>query len=340
MILDLEKFTASAQPHWEALEAMLKKFDADSTHEFADLAEAQRFYYLYQRAASDLARLTTFSAEGELHQRLDALVGRAYAELHSARESGDSRWRPIEWCVRTFPRTFRRHIGAFWLSLLITIAGCALGGFAVARDPEAKATLLPFGHGEMDPNKRVADEERRGGKQLAGNKASFSAALMANNIRVSVTALALGLTWGIGTFVALFYNGVVLGGICVDYLSAGEGTFLAAWLLPHGSIEIPAILLAGQGGLMLARAVIGWGQRVSFARRLRAILPDLATLVGGIAVMLVWAGIIEAFLSQYHAPVLPYSAKIIFGSVQLGLLVAFLTFAGRSKDAAAPNSTP
>jgi uncharacterized membrane protein SpoIIM required for sporulation len=338
MILDLEKFTAAARPHWEELEAMLQKFDDDATHGFADLAEAQRFYYLYQRAASDLARLTTFSAEVEVRQRLDALVGRAYAELHSAREAGDSRWRPFDWFFRTFPRTFRRHLGAFGLALLITIAGCALGGFALARDPEAKQALLPFGHGEMDPNKRVMDEEKRAGKQMSGHKATFSAQLMANNIRVSITALALGLTWGIGTIVVLFSNGVTLGGICLDYLSAGEGTFLAAWLLPHGSIEIPAILLAGQGGLMLARAVIGWGQRVSFARRLRAIMPDLATLTGGIAVLLVWAGIIESFLSQYHAPVLPYSAKIVFGVVQLALLVSFLTFAGRSKEA--PESTP
>lgn len=333
MILDLEKFTASARPYWDELESSLQRFDAEPTHGFADLGEAQRFYYLYQRAASDLARLTTFSAEPEARQRLDGLVARAYAELHSARESGDSRWRPFDWLTRTFPQTFRRHIGAFWLALLITVVGCALGGFAVGRDPEAKLALLPFGHGEMDPNKRVADEERGGGRELGGRKASFSAHLMANNINVSITALALGLTWGIGTVVVLFYNGVILGGVCVDYLAAGEGTFLAAWILPHGSIEIPAILLAGQGGLMLARAVIGWGRRVPFSRRLRAILPDLATLIGGVAVMLVWAGIIEAFLSQYHAPVLPYSAKIAFGAVQLANLILFLAFAGRGKKA-------
>ena len=332
MILDLEKFTASARPHWDELESTLKNLDSNPARGFADLGEAQRFYYLYQRAASDLARLTTFSAEPEVRKRLDGLVARAYAELHSAREAGDSRWRPYDWLMRTFPRTFRRHIGAFWISLLITVVGCALGGFAVARDPEAKQALLPYGHGEMDPNKRVAQEEQRGGRDLGGRKASFSAHLMANNIRVSITALALGLTWGLGTVVVLFYNGVMLGGICFDYLAAGEGTFLAAWLLPHGSIEIPAILVAGQGGLLLSRAVIGWGRRVPFSRRLKAILPDLATLIGGVAVMLVWAGIIEAFLSQYHAPVLPYGVKIAFGAVQLVNLILFLGFSGRSKD--------
>ena len=31
-----------------------------------------------------------------------------------------------------------------------------------------------------------------------------------------------------------------------DYILAGESVFLLGWLLPHGAIEIPAILLAGQ----------------------------------------------------------------------------------------------
>ena len=46
--------------------------------------------------------------------------------------------------------------------------------------------------------------------------------------------------------------------------------------------------------------------------------------------MLVWAGIIEAFLSQYHQPVIPYMAKIIFGCVELVLLILFLARSGRA----------
>jgi hypothetical protein len=33
--------------------------------------------------------------------------------------------------------------------------------------------------------------------------------------------------------------------------------------------------------------------------------------------MLVWAGLVEAFFSQYHAPVLPYELKIGFGVLEL-----------------------
>jgi hypothetical protein len=52
------------------------------------------------------------------------------------------------------------------------------------------------------------------------------------------------------------------------------------------------------------------------------------TLIFGVGVFLVWAGFVEAFLSQYHEPVLPYSAKIAFGLVELILLVLFLSKSG------------
>ena len=121
---------------------------------------------------------------------------------------------------------------------------------------------------------------------------------------------------------------MILGAVCLDYMLDGQTVFLFGWLLPHGSFEIPAILIGGQAGFVLARALIGWGTRDGIRSRLRAIVPDLATLIGGVALMLVWAGIIEAFFSQYHAPVLPYWLKITFGAIELTLLTAFLLRGG------------
>ena len=47
--------------------------------------------------------------------------------------------------------------------------------------------------------------------------------------------------------------------------------------------------------------------------------------------MLIWAGIVEGFFSQYHAPVLPYEVKIGFGVIELGLLLCFFYFSGRKE---------
>jgi uncharacterized membrane protein SpoIIM required for sporulation len=52
------------------------------------------------------------------------------------------------------------------------------------------------------------------------------------------------------------------------------------------------------------------------------------TLIFGVGIMLVWAGLVEAFLSQYHEPAIPYWAKISFGAVELCLLALFLAKSG------------
>ena len=99
-------------------------------------------------------------------------------------------------------------------------------------------------------------------------------------------------------------------------------------MLPHGAVEIPAILLAGQAGLVLAGALIGWGKPVSLRMRLREVSADLVTLIFGIGFMLIWAGIVEGFFSQYHEPIIPYPVKIGFGMIELVLLSLFFWKAG------------
>ncbi len=338
MIIDLERFVAAERPFWDELEARLDSLDAGGARARLDLPAAERLHYRYSRAAGDLARLDTFSAERDLRRTLGALVARAYAEIHSqtGRAANFDWGTPWRWLTGTFPRTFRRHLAAFWLAVAITGVGTAFGALAVGIDPGARAVILPFGHADQTPGERVAEEEEEKGEHLTGHKATFSGYLMSHNIRVSILSMALGLTWGVGATVLIFYNGVILGAICLDYLRAGQGLFLAGWLLPHGSIEIPAFVLAGQAGLMLGGAMIGWGRRVGLRARLAGIRADLVTLIGGVAVMLVWAGVVEAFFSQYHEPVLPYWLKIVFGLAELVCLTLFLSLAGRGGPAPAP----
>jgi len=329
MIIDLPKFIAVEQPYWGELEQWLQKLEDDPETQL-DITQARRFHYLYERAAADLARLSTFAAEPETRRFLETLVARAYGEVHETREK-PHRFRPWHWFTVIFPQTFRRHVGAFWLSVAITLAGVTFGGMALALDPDAKPVLLPYSHLQMDPRERVAREERAKTDRLQGNKASFSAFLMTHNTKVSLFTMALGMTWAVGTILMLFYNGVILGAVCVDYIRTGETPFLVGWLLPHGSFEIPAILIAGQAGLILGRALIGRGTRQTLSERLRAISGDLTTLIFGVALMLVWAGFAESFFSQYHEPVNPYAVKIIFGLVELTVLSVFFWKAGTGK---------
>ncbi|MFM2081514.1 MAG: hypothetical protein RL380_205 [Verrucomicrobiota bacterium] len=327
MIIDLPKFLAAERPVWDELEIFLNRLEADP-HRALPLEQARRLHYLYERTAADLAKLNTFASEPDTRSFLESLVARAYGELHETRER-PHRLRPLRWFMVEFPQAFRRHLGVFWLTVAITLAGCAFGGFATLLDPESRHVTMAFGHDQQTPSQRVAKEERAKHDRLEGRKGAFSAFLMTHNTKVSILTLALGMTWGVGTILELFYNGVILGAICTDYVMDGQGKFLAGWLLPHGSFEIPAILIAGQAGLLLGRALIGRGSRKNLAERLREISGDLVTLIGGVAVLLVWAGFVEAFFSQYHEPVVPYAMKIGFGLVELSLLILFLWKSGR-----------
>ncbi|MBW2439700.1 MAG: stage II sporulation protein M [Deltaproteobacteria bacterium] len=330
MIIDLQKFISDERPYWNELESVLDRLEKRPEYKLS-LSSLQRFHYLYQRTSGDLAKIKTFASEPNTRAFLESLVARAFGEIHETRKR-PHRFAPLQWFFTTFPRTFRRHIRAFWICLAAMLVGGAFGVFVLLVEPAAKDVLLPFGHLHGDPSERVAQEENATVDRLAGAKSSFSSNLMTHNTKVAIFTLALGLTWGIGTLTLLFYNGVILGAVALDYVMAGETTFLLGWLLPHGAIEIPAIILAGQSGLVLAGALIGWGKPLSLRMRFRKISADLVTLIFGVAVMLIWAGIVEAFFSQYHEPVLPYAVKIGFGVLELALLLLFLTRSGRRKE--------
>ena len=335
MIIDVPRFVQAEKHYWEELERQLSRLEADPDFKM-DLPQVKRFHYLYERASADLGRITTFGTEREIRAYLESLVARAYGEIHETREK-PHRFQPLHWFFIIFPQIFRKNIRAFWLSIAVTLAGCAFGGTLISMDSEAKEILLPFSHLQGSPSERVAQEEKAKDDRLAGQKTTFSSFLMTHNTRVAMLTLAMGMTWGIGTILLLFYNGVILGAVGLDYMLAGETKFLFGWLLPHGVIEIPAILIAGQAGFVLAGALIGWKQRASMRSRLRMISGDLVTLISGVAILLVWAGFIEAFLSQYHEPVLPYSIKISFGILELILLCLFLSRSGLKKETGEQN---
>ncbi len=338
MIIDLTKFISVEEPFWRELEEILKKLEERQDLSM-NLEQTERFHYLYERAASDLARLGTFASEPETRRYLESLVGRAYGEIHESRQKS-KRFNPFTWFLVTFPQTFRRHFRAFALSAAITLVGVVFGGFALALDPDAKAILMPFEYLQGNPEDRVAWEESAESDRLAGNKANFSAFLMTHNIQVAVTTLALGVTWAAGTILVLFSTGVMLGSIIVDYVRAGQTAFLTGWLLPHGSFEISAILIAGQAGLLLGRAMIGTGRRQSLRQRMRSISNDLVVLISGVALMLVWAGFVESFFSKYHQPVIPYWAKISFGTFELAGLILFFWKSGRTPSPTASQAEP
>ena len=330
MIVDIQSFIRAERPFWDELRDQLDQIEntRDGKLPYEDV---KRFRYLYDRAVADLAKMRGFSLKPEYFAQLERLVARAYGEVHRHHRKSSS-FSIKRWLTADLPQSFRRQFSAFIASTAIMIVGSLLGAGALALDPNSRYTTMAFGHDQKTPSERVQEERKMEGRHLDGAKGGFSAMLMTHNIRVSLTTLAMGLTYGVGSVILLFYNGVILGSVALDYMLDGQSVFLLAWLLPHGSVEIPAILIAGQGAFVLASALIGKGNRLDLHDRLAACRGDLVNLIAGLAILLVWAGIVEAFISQYHDPVIPSWLKIGMGTIQLGALVAYLTFAGRASQ--------
>ena len=241
MIIDIYKFLSEEKKYWQELESILDGHERDPYRKM-DIDSIKRFHYLYQRTAADLAKIKSFSSEPEICRYLESLTARAYCEVHDTREK-PHKFSPLHWFFFTLPGTFRRHIRAFTASLIVTLIGFAFGGIAVTFDPEAKEVILPFIHLQSDPSERVAQEEQVDRDRLEGQKISGASWYMTHNTKVAITTMVMGITWGIGTIIMLFYNGAILGAVSLDYIIAEESTFLMAWLSPNGVIEIPAILI-------------------------------------------------------------------------------------------------
>jgi len=327
VILDLERFQAQARPRWNSLESLLSVLEGRTNRRMSP-EEAEQLQELYTQVAADLNRVTHGALVPELRQYLERLVARAYAELYYAPPTRSQLWQWRRWLriFTAFPEAFRRQARYFALSVLITTLGCAMGGLAVRYDPASLDVLLPADY-LRDPGKRVQAEEKGENRHRASaqTEAAFSAQLIRHNIEVALLAAALGVTFGIGTALLLFENGVLLGAVAVRYTQQGFGLFVAAWLLPHGVFEIPSILIAGQAGFYLARLLL----RRREDRDVRKSMREWLVLIAGLSLMLTWAGIMEAFFSQHHEPELPYAIKVAIAGAELVLLTVYLLVIGR-----------
>ena len=327
MILDLSRFQAQARPRWRDLESLLAALESRPDRRL-NPTEAEQLLELYAQVAADLNRVTHGALAHELRQYLERLVARAYGELYYAPTTRSEIWQPRHWLgiFTAFPETFRRQSRHFALAVLITVLGCTFGGLAVYYDPASVDVLLPADY-LRNPGQRVHEEEQGQGRHLDSTQteAAFSAQLIRHNIQVALLAAALGVTFGIGTALLLFENGVLLGAVAVHYTQRGFGLFMTAWLLPHGVFEIPSVLIAGQAGFYLARLLLHRRED----RNVRQSIREWLVLVAGLAMMLVWAGIMEAFFSQHHAPVLPYGFKVAVAAAELVLLTFYLLLIGR-----------
>ena len=123
----------------------------------------------------------------------------------------------------------------------------------------------------------------------------------ANNWSVGVAQSYAGFVFGIATVVSLVFNGVFLGFIAATEENLTE---LVAFVVPHGVVEIPALLISGALGLHLGLVAVRY-TRGNITKRDVTDEVELAYhVLVGLLILFAVAGFIEAFFSPYYYNIL------------------------------------
>jgi stage II sporulation protein M len=137
-------------------------------------------------------------------------------------------------------------------------------------------------------------------KEVAGqingdNPFDMCIKLFFNNIEACILLFLGGASFGILTIFIMSLNGIVIGAIMEIIHKDHSWTFIAAALIPHGIFEIPAFILAGALGILLAQSLVaewyGGGDAAGEAQNLARIF------VVYVLPLVVIAACVEAFIT-------------------------------------------
>ena len=285
--MNLDRFLADRRPSWDELDALLDA--AKGRPERIGAERMRRLGTLYRSAAADLALARRrFPAEPAV-PALEDLVGRAHTVVYGARVRRDS---ALAFLTRGYWRRVRERPVLLAVAALLLFTPGLVAGLWAWNDPGDAGGLVP------STSEAVA-RPRPEGTNLgfsAGERASFSAGIFTNNIRVSFAAVAGGIAFGLLTAAVLLFNGVLLGVVGGLGVAAGNGSVLVELVVPHGVLELSCIVVAGAAGLRMGWALVDPGRRP----RLQALATEARAaveLVLGTAVWLVVAGLTEGLVT-------------------------------------------
>ncbi len=119
-----------------------------------------------------------------------------------------------------------------------------------------------------------------------------------NNIKISYGTFVLGILFGIGTIYVVFYNAIMVGAFIYFFIERDlfKESFLAIML--HGTLELSMIVIAGCAGFTLARGLIFPGTYSRSQALIHSARQGIKILIG-VTILLIYASVIESFLTRY-----------------------------------------
>ena len=289
------RFAAQKRERWDAFERLAERaahggLDRFSSEELPDFAAR------YREVAADLARARTYGVDDTTLRRLERLVAAGHNALY--REERGT-WRRL-WLVlaRECPAAI---IGArsYVLVAFFAFAAPAAAGYTLMRErPALAAELLPdvmLRRAEAGVQRKA--EGRKYVDVAAQDRPLMASGIITNNVRIAISCFAGGIFLGVGSLILLAFNGLAIGASAGHFANAGLLGYLLEFTVGHGVLELFAIWVAGAAGFLLGRTVVAPG---TLARGDALVLSGkrAVRMLGGAALLLLVAGMIEGFVSS------------------------------------------
>jgi len=311
---------AEKQAHWQRFETITARLQKQRGKALKELSETELLAYFdqYQIISADLARARSLGAPQSIVNRLNRMAVAGHIVLYGYSRKPQATKKGSWWAA--FARAVRESTWALGLSCAIFFGAALVAYFAVMHQPQLGFDFVPDGFLHFEPAK---EDNLHDIPSLSRPLAA--SAIMSNNMQVSLLAFGFGLTAGIGTTWIILFNGVHIGAIVGWFTVKGQSRALWGWVMPHGGVEILAICLAGAAGFVLAKAIYCPGQirrRTALKQAGRtALVIELGCLV-----MLVFAGLIEGFVSPSG---IGFPQRIGVLVLTLSLWILYFLLAGR-----------
>jgi len=133
---------------------------------------------------------------------------------------------------------------AIIIIFLLFFTTVTVGWFGSMLNPNAGQDLMKLFENEV------------AGQMSPDNPFDLAPKLFANNLEACILLFLGGTSFGILTIFIMSLNGIVIGAIMEIVHQDHSSLFVAAALLPHGIFEIPAFILSGALGFLLAQSLI------------------------------------------------------------------------------------
>ncbi|HEV3261047.1 MAG TPA: stage II sporulation protein M [Gemmataceae bacterium] len=330
--MDLETFIQRRRPQWRQLEEVLNRVEGSGLGALTE-EQAVGFGRLYRGAASDLNQAQTFVSGDTTVQYLNDLVARCYLVIYANTKADP--WGVLRHLLWDYPAVFRRYARHFLVAAAFVAAGAVFGFLASYYDVKGKEFLLPNDMPMVQPG--GSGQEDYAPAASVDELAGFSGFLFRHNVSVTLAAFALGMTFGVGTVWLMVETGIMIGALAAVFAQAGEFRSFCTAVLPHGVLEIPAAVIGGAAGLLLAQGMIRarpWPRLDELARTGK----EAVLLVSGCFPLLAVAAILEAGVARAPYRVMDSGFKLAVAGVFGLLFVAYVLLPGWRKPAARAES--